>query len=160
MNAYETSLAAVALYIVIVVGCVIGFLVNSTVRQHRQRVALQQQYLFEQACLLEEERSRIAQDLHDGVGALLWFALMLLEVYSHWDVHCVQCVGLKVPGTEPETKRPISFRNSRQRKAELFNTLLDKLVNKLLPNCRHILAVVPRPALPRDAGPLSLLLAV
>jgi two-component system, NarL family, sensor kinase len=80
MDAYETSLATAALYIVIVVGCVIGFLVISAVRQHRQRVALQQQFLFEQACLLENERSRIARDLHDEVGALLWFALTLLEM--------------------------------------------------------------------------------
>lgn len=82
MDAYQTSLATAALYIVIIVGLVIGYLLYSAVRQHQRRVQAQRQYLFEASSQVEEERSRIGRDLHDEVGPLVWFALTVLEVES------------------------------------------------------------------------------
>ncbi|MDI3322391.1 sensor histidine kinase [Pinibacter soli] len=57
--------------IAILVAIIILFFVTSIVMYHRRYVALQKERIFAEITMQENERKRIATDLHDGIGPLL-----------------------------------------------------------------------------------------
>jgi signal transduction histidine kinase len=63
------------LYITLLIGCLVGviilFFVISIIRYHRRYVRLQRERILAEITILENERRRIAGDLHDSLGPLL-----------------------------------------------------------------------------------------
>jgi signal transduction histidine kinase len=63
------------LYTTLLIGCLVGviivFFVVSIIQYHRRYVRLQRDRLFAEVTILENERRRIAGDLHDSLGPLL-----------------------------------------------------------------------------------------
>ncbi|TDX00023.1 sensor histidine kinase [Dinghuibacter silviterrae] len=63
------------LYTTLLTGCLVGvillFFVVSIIRYHRRYVRLQRDRILAEVTILENERKRIAGDLHDSLGPLL-----------------------------------------------------------------------------------------
>lgn len=114
MDATELSLAAAAVWVLILVSFFIGYLIFSVSRLHRYRVAIERQHLEAQAKLEEEERRRTSQYLHDEVGPLLWYSL----------------TALKTESTEPGFPERLFLARDR---LELALTRMEKVALHLLP---------------------------
>lgn len=88
MDEKETSFYSAVLIISIIVGIIIIYFVVSIIRQHRKNLLLHRQSILTEITTLENERSRIAADLHDDVGPVLSglkFRLASLEVATEDD---------------------------------------------------------------------------
>jgi signal transduction histidine kinase len=63
------------LYTTLLIGCLVGviilFFVISIIRYHRRYVRLQRERILAEVTILENERRRMANDLHDSLGPLL-----------------------------------------------------------------------------------------
>lgn len=71
MDAKETSLYAAILISSIVLGIIITYFVISIIRQQRRSLNLYKQSIQTEITTLENERARMAADLHDEVGPVL-----------------------------------------------------------------------------------------
>ena len=71
MDTSEKRIFIAIIITVIVLGIIIGFFVLSMIRHHRRNLALQKAFILAEINAMEKERSRIATDLHDGLGPLM-----------------------------------------------------------------------------------------
>jgi signal transduction histidine kinase len=71
MDSHETSIYIAVLITSLVLGCVIVYFAVSIFRQQRSYIHLQRKFFGEEVDVLEQERRRVAHDLHDEVGPLL-----------------------------------------------------------------------------------------
>lgn len=79
MHAKETSIYYALLAGIVVLLVLMAFFVTSLVRYHRRKVEHEHRKLRRQFNYLEEERARIAVDLHDDLGGLLTAAKYHLQ---------------------------------------------------------------------------------
>lgn len=68
--AYPEDFRAV-LVAALLIGIIIAYFIISIVRYHRRYVKLQKERIFAEITIQENERKRIATDLHDSIGPLL-----------------------------------------------------------------------------------------
>lgn len=90
MDAYEISFFRIALIIGVTLGCIIAYFVLSVFQYQRRQALLQRQHYLKEFLLLEQERKRIAHDLHDEVGPLVSLTQMQLGQAlesEDWQVH-------------------------------------------------------------------------
>ena len=71
MDAKETSFYTAVLIISIVLGVIIIYFIISIIRQQRRSLQLYRRSILTEITTLENERTRIAKDLHDEVGPVL-----------------------------------------------------------------------------------------
>ena len=64
-----------AIYIIAFIGAflaiIITFFIITMLRHHRRYVKLQKERMLNEIAILENERKRMAYDLHDGLGPML-----------------------------------------------------------------------------------------
>ncbi len=68
MDAAQTSLYTTILIVSVTLGAIILFFIISMVRQQRRNLRLYRQSLMAEITAMEQERARIAADLHDELG--------------------------------------------------------------------------------------------
>ena len=78
MDAFETRLYSAVLITAVTTGCLIFFFAASLIRSQRKFVRFQRQSFLKEVSLLENERTRIARDLHDELGPLLSLTKLLI----------------------------------------------------------------------------------
>src|SRR5215207_811065 len=70
-NEILNQITAIAISIAIIILLCILFFIFSIVKYHRRYVRLQKDRIFAEITIQENERKRIATDLHDSLGPLL-----------------------------------------------------------------------------------------
>ncbi|PWT96029.1 MAG: sensor histidine kinase [Bacteroidetes bacterium] len=71
MSPQEKDLYKFILIIAVVLGIIIAYFIFSIIRQQRRTLSLNQEKILAEITTLENERRRIASDLHDEIGPLL-----------------------------------------------------------------------------------------
>src|SRR4051812_22018791 len=71
MNASHLDDFRAILIAALLIGIIIAYFIISIVRYHRRYVKLQKERIFAEITIQENERKRIATDLHDSIGPLL-----------------------------------------------------------------------------------------
>lgn len=71
MDTQETNIFTAIIITAIVLGIIIGYFIISMIRQQKRNLALQKAQVLAEISAMENERSRIAADLHDELGPLL-----------------------------------------------------------------------------------------
>lgn len=71
MDAQQTSLFTSILVVSLIIGAIILFFIISMVRQQRRNLYLYRQNILAEITAMEQERARIAADLHDELGPML-----------------------------------------------------------------------------------------
>lgn len=71
MDAQETRIYTAIIITSIVLGIIIGYFIVSIIRQQRRNARLNKQIILSEITGLENERRRIATDLHDELGPIL-----------------------------------------------------------------------------------------
>ncbi|MCW3075124.1 MAG: hypothetical protein JWP69_2193 [Flaviaesturariibacter sp.] len=79
MDAYETSIYTAVLIASLLLGAIILFSGWAMVRVQKRYYTREQEHLLARIELLEEERLRIAEDLHDELGPMLGMSRLLLQ---------------------------------------------------------------------------------
>jgi two-component system, NarL family, sensor kinase len=79
MDAPETTIYNAVLITSGALGCIIVYFALSVFYHKRRYVEMQRKYFFNEVEVLERERQRIAQDLHDELGPVLSVARMQVE---------------------------------------------------------------------------------
>jgi signal transduction histidine kinase len=82
MDAYQTQIYTTVLIICGVMGIFIAYFVVSIIRQQKRHMELQQQHLRDEMRTLEQDRSRIAADLHDELGPMLSAVKMKISSFE------------------------------------------------------------------------------
>lgn len=59
------------LIIAILIGIILAYFISTIIRYHRRYIRLQKERIFAEITIQENERKRIANDLHDSLGPLL-----------------------------------------------------------------------------------------
>lgn len=67
----EERILYITVFLSSLLGVIIAFFITSIIRSHRRYVRLQRERITAEVRLLENERKRIAGDLHDSLGPLL-----------------------------------------------------------------------------------------
>jgi two-component system NarL family sensor kinase len=80
MSPQEKDLYKFILIIAVVLGIIIAYFIFSIIRQQRRTLSLHQEKILAEITTLENERRRIASDLHDEIGPLL--AAVKLQINS------------------------------------------------------------------------------
>jgi signal transduction histidine kinase len=89
MDTQEAKIYGAVVITTIIIGCIIVYFFIAILRQQRYNLLLQKQNLTAEISAMERERSRIAADLHDEIGAYLSLAkskFTNLEIVSTTDV--------------------------------------------------------------------------
>jgi signal transduction histidine kinase len=71
MNVAQAGDFRAILIAALLIGIIIAYFIISIVRYHRRYVKLQKERIFAEITIQENERKRIATDLHDSIGPLL-----------------------------------------------------------------------------------------
>lgn len=71
MDAQESQIYNAILIAIIVIGSIISYFVISIIRQQKKVVAIQRQNISAEVTALEQDRARIANDLHDELAPML-----------------------------------------------------------------------------------------
>lgn len=71
MDAYETSLYYAVLMTALLLGTVIIFFVTSIIKTQKKYFQIRRNQMLTEIRMLEDERNRIARDLHDELGPIL-----------------------------------------------------------------------------------------
>src|SRR5215467_1098793 len=66
-----TSVLNITLYVSLIIAIIIIYFFVSIIRYHRRYMRLQRERIFAEITIRENERKRIAGDLHDSLGPLL-----------------------------------------------------------------------------------------
>jgi signal transduction histidine kinase len=74
MDTQEAKIYGAVVITTIIIGCIIAYFFIAILRQQRYNLLLQKQNLTAEITAMERERSRIAADLHDEIGAYLSLA--------------------------------------------------------------------------------------
>ncbi len=72
MDTNETSIYTAVIIISVAVGTIIVFFIISMIQQHRKNIELYKAKVKAEVTTLENERARVAADLHDELGPLLF----------------------------------------------------------------------------------------
>lgn len=105
MDTTETTLYTAIVITSVVLGLIIGYFILTMFRHHRRHFAqLQKDFRFE-VKLLEDERTRIAQDLHDELGPLLALTHIHLQQMSGMHLPAMQHHATAIKNIEQLTKR-------------------------------------------------------
>jgi signal transduction histidine kinase len=67
----ETKILNITLYVSLIIAIIIIYFFVSIIRYHRRYMKLQREKIFAEITIRENERKRIAGDLHDSLGPLL-----------------------------------------------------------------------------------------
>jgi len=67
----EAKVLNITLFVSLILGIIIVYFFVSIIRHHRRYVKLQREKIFAEITIRENERKRIAGDLHDSLGPLL-----------------------------------------------------------------------------------------
>jgi signal transduction histidine kinase len=89
MDTQEAKIYGAVVITTIIIGCIIAYFFIAILRQQRYNLLLQKQNLTAEISAMERERSRIAADLHDEIGAYLSLAkskLSSLEIAATTNV--------------------------------------------------------------------------
>jgi signal transduction histidine kinase len=71
MNEAHTDVFRAVMVAALLIGLIIAYFIITIVRYHRRYVTLQKERIFAEITIQENERKRIATDLHDSIGPLL-----------------------------------------------------------------------------------------
>jgi len=71
MEANESNFFSAILIIAILIGVVLAYFIVTILRYHRRYINLQKERIHAEIIIQENERKRIATDLHDSIGPLL-----------------------------------------------------------------------------------------
>jgi signal transduction histidine kinase len=74
MDSFETSIYNAVLISGIIIGAIIIYFLFSLIQQKRRTARAQRMYLLKEINLIENERKRVARDMHDELGTLLSIA--------------------------------------------------------------------------------------
>lgn len=120
MLSNETGIFFAILTAAAVLGLVFVFFMLTIVRQQKQKVAIEKEKLLQEVTLLENERSRIAADLHDELGALISAVKINLE-----------CVNGANEGDRELLAKTAGYIDSTMHKVrELSNNLVPQVLQK------------------------------
>ncbi|MEP6749367.1 MAG: ATP-binding protein [Bacteroidota bacterium] len=95
MDAHQTSIYDAILICATIIGVIIIYFIVSIIHQHRNNRALYKRSLEAEIKTLENERARIASDLHDDLGPLLSsikYSVGSLDIFSDTDLKTVDRV--------------------------------------------------------------------
>src|ERR1700744_80213 len=67
----EAKVLNITLYVALIIAIIIIYFFVSIIRYHRRYMKLQREKIFAEITIRENERKRIANDLHDSLGPLL-----------------------------------------------------------------------------------------
>src|ERR1700744_421643 len=67
----EAKVLNITLYVALIITIIIIYFFVSIIRYHRRYMKLQREKIFAEITIRENERKRIANDLHDSLGPLL-----------------------------------------------------------------------------------------
>ncbi|MBC7903837.1 MAG: sensor histidine kinase [Gemmatimonadaceae bacterium] len=71
MGEQETNFYEAVLIVVLLIAIIIVYFIITIIRYHRRYIKLQKERILAEITIQENERKRIATDLHDGLGPLL-----------------------------------------------------------------------------------------
>jgi signal transduction histidine kinase len=71
MDSKETAIYTAVIIICFIVGLIVTFFIISIIKQQRKNIALHKQNILAEITAMENERTRIAKDLHDDMGPYL-----------------------------------------------------------------------------------------
>src|SRR5580698_4722392 len=71
MGASDNQFFNAILIIAILIGIILIYFITTIIRYHRRYIRLQKERIFAEITIQENERKRIANDLHDSLGPLL-----------------------------------------------------------------------------------------
>jgi signal transduction histidine kinase len=71
MSAGDNQFFNAILIIAILIGIIVVYFISTIIRYHRRYIRLQKERIFAEITIQENERKRIANDLHDSLGPLL-----------------------------------------------------------------------------------------
>src|ERR1700731_1436896 len=83
----ESKVLNITLFVSVMIAVIIVYFFFSIIRYHRKYMRLQREKIFAEITIRENERKRIANDLHDSLGPLL--SAVKLNISS---------VDIEVPG--------------------------------------------------------------
>lgn len=83
----EERILYITIFLSSLLGLIIAFFITSIIRYHRRYVRLQRERITAEVRLLENERKRIAGDLHDSLGPLLSSVKLNISSVEVPDVH-------------------------------------------------------------------------
>ena len=85
MDEQETRIYTAVLITAIVFGGIVMFFIVSIIRQHRKKLDLHKQNILAQITAKEQDRGRIAHDLHDELGPLLSSVKLRINIFELTD---------------------------------------------------------------------------
>jgi signal transduction histidine kinase len=71
MNVEQTAFFRAVIVAALLIGIIIAYFIFTLIRYHRRYVKLQKERIYAEITIQENERKRIATDLHDSLGPLL-----------------------------------------------------------------------------------------
>ncbi len=99
MHSEETTIFTVVLIAVGAVGIIMAYYVYSIVRTHRAEMERKRLFMFNEMKVLEGERERIAQDIHDTAGpelSLLKFDLDYIQAVTPADIETIRKLKVNI----------------------------------------------------------------
>jgi signal transduction histidine kinase len=82
MDFQETQIYQSLLIAIVVIGCIIGYFIYLFIRQQRKVLRIERQNAIAQVNALENDRSRIAADLHDDIAPMLSAVKMRINSFE------------------------------------------------------------------------------
>ena len=116
MSPQEKDLYKFILIIAVVLGIIIAYFIFSIIRQQRRTLSLNQEKILAEIATLENERRRIASDLHDEIGPLL------------------SAVKLQINSVESEDSDDKMLINKSSTQIDEIISKMREISNNLMPN--------------------------
>lgn len=119
MDTTETRIYTAFLIGSIVIGALLLYFAISMIRKHRRHFDLLRRYYLQESRILENDRSRIARDLHDDLGPLVSVANLLIR----------NCKGANDEEREYLAKAEESMKELTRRFRDTANGLASAVLN-------------------------------